>query len=107
MKDIGTLTDKDILEAVEVLGKGAGLKEALSNKAVDEKVKRALRSLLCIYFYQLIIMPPYMLFRSVFYFLDIRTVIFPLCSHLHSVILYLKMQAHYYTFQLLDLQPIH
>ena len=31
LRDLGTLTEKHILEAADVLGKGAGLKEVLSN----------------------------------------------------------------------------
>ena len=46
VRDLGTLTEKHLLDAVDVLGKGAGLKEVLANPGVDEKVKRAVRSLL-------------------------------------------------------------
>ena len=40
------MTEQHLLDAVDVLGKGAGLKEVLGNAGVDEKVKRAVRSLL-------------------------------------------------------------
>ena len=46
LRDIGQLSATEMYEAVEILGQGAGLKEALGSPNVAEHVKRALRRLL-------------------------------------------------------------
>ena len=46
LRDVGQLSATEMYEAVEILGQGAGLKEALGSSEVSERVKRALRQLL-------------------------------------------------------------
>ena len=46
LRDVGQLTAKEMYDTLEILGEGAGLKEALGNADVPERVKRALRQLL-------------------------------------------------------------
>ena len=46
LRDIGKVKAQEMYMTCEILGKGAGLKEALSNPEVPERVKRAMKHLL-------------------------------------------------------------
>ena len=46
LRDIGKLKAQEMYMTCEILGKGAGMKEALSNPEVPERVKRAMKHLL-------------------------------------------------------------
>ena len=46
LKDLGRLSADEMYETLEILGQGAGLKDAISNPDVPSRVRKALRSLL-------------------------------------------------------------
>ena len=46
LQDIGRLSPEEMYETVEILGKGAGLKEVFTHSDVPERVKKAMRHLL-------------------------------------------------------------